>query len=104
MQYIPQSWGGGETYFNHTAIISINYTTHMDFGLDKCAQIALKRGKVVHSQNLIFNFNIEIQEFKQEKTYKYPGIEESEGIQLQQMAERLKKEYTRRLRMILKSE
>jgi hypothetical protein len=37
-----------KTYFNHTVIISINYTTHMDFGLHKCAKIALKRGKLVH--------------------------------------------------------
>jgi hypothetical protein len=36
--------------------------------------------------------------------YSYLGTEESEGIQQQQMKERLKKEYTRRLRMILKSE
>ena len=25
---------------------------HMDFGLDKCAEIVLKRGKLVYSQNL----------------------------------------------------
>ena len=36
--------------------------------------------------------------------YRYLGIEESEGIQHQQTKERLKKEYSRRLRMILKSE
>ena len=36
--------------------------------------------------------------------YKYLGIEESEGVQHQQMKERLKWEYRRRLRMILKSE
>ena len=38
------------------------------------------------------------------KTYKYQGIEEGEGTHHQQMQERLKKEYTTRLRMILKSE
>ena len=47
--------------------------------------------------------NREIQELEQGKTYKYLGIE-SEGIQHQQMKERLKQEYSRRLRMILKSE
>jgi len=36
--------------------------------------------------------------------YKYLEIEESEGIQHQQMKERLKQEYSRRLRMVLKSE
>jgi hypothetical protein len=46
----------------------------------------------------------EIQELEEGKMYKYLGIEESEGIQHQQMKERLKKEYIRRVRMILKSE
>jgi hypothetical protein len=41
---------------------------------------------------------------EQGKTYKYLGTEESDGIHHQQMKERLKKEYTRRLGMILKSE
>jgi hypothetical protein len=36
--------------------------------------------------------------------YKYLGIEESEGIQHQHMKKRLKQEYIRRLRLILKSE
>ena len=76
----------------------------MEFGLEKCAKIAFKRGKLVHSQNLVIDINREIQELEQGKTYKYLGIEESEGIQHQKMKERLKREYSRRLRMILKSE
>ena len=48
--------------------------------------------------------NREIQDLEQGKTYKYLGIDESEGIQHQQLKERLKQEYSRRLRMILKSE
>ena len=74
----------------------------MEFGLEKCAKIAFKRGKLVHWQNLVIDINREIQELEQRKTYL--GIEESEGIQHQQMKERLKQEYSRRLRMILKSE
>ena len=53
-----------------------------------------KRGKLIHSQNIILSFNREIQEFEQGKTCKYPGIEESDGIH-QQMKARLKKEYIR---------
>ena len=60
-------------------------------------------GKLVHSQNLILDFNREIQELEQGKTYKYLDTEESEGIQHQQMKERLKK-YMRRLKAILKSQ
>jgi hypothetical protein len=77
---------------------------HMKFGLDKRAKIVFKKGKPVHSQNLVMDINREIKELEQGKTYKYLGIEESDGIQHQQMKERLKKEYTRRLRIILKSE
>jgi hypothetical protein len=48
--------------------------------------------------------NRKIQELGQGKTYKYLGIEEGEGLQHQQMKDRLKQEYNGRLRMILKSE
>ena len=77
---------------------------NMEFGLEKCAKIIFTRGKLTHFQNLVIDTNREIQELEQGKTYKYLGIEESEGIQHQQMKERLKQEYSRRLRMILKSE
>jgi len=83
---------------------NFNDDIHTESGLEKCAKIAFKRGKLVHSQNLVTDINREIQELEQGKTYKYLGIEESEGIQQQQMKEILKQEYSRRLRMILKSE
>jgi len=75
----------------------------MEFGLEKCAKITFKRGKLIKLQNLVIDINREIQELEQEKMYKYLRIEESEGIH-QQMKERLKQEYRRRLRMILKPE
>jgi hypothetical protein len=65
------------------------------------AEVVLKPGKLVHSQDLIFHFNREIQELEQGKTFKYLETEECEGIQHQQMKERLKKENARRLRMII---
>ena len=76
----------------------------MEFGLEKYAKITFKRGKPTHLQNFVIDNNRGIQELEQEKTYKYLGIEESEGIQHQRMKERLKQEYSRSLRMILKSE
>jgi hypothetical protein len=77
---------------------------HMEFGLEKCAKITLKRGKLISSQNLVTDNNRDIQELEQGKTYKYLGIEESEGIQHQQMKDRLKEENNRRLRIILQPE
>jgi hypothetical protein len=52
----------------------------------------------------VIDSNREIQELEQGKTDKYLGIEESEGIQHQQMKDRLKQEYNKQLRIILKSE
>ena len=62
------------------------------------AKITFKRGKLTHSQNLVIDTNREIQELEQGKTYTYLGIAESEGIQRQQMKERFKQEYSRRLK------
>ena len=76
----------------------------MAFGLEKCAKVTFKRGKLIQAQNLMIDATREIQELEQGKTYKYLGIEEKDGIQHQQMKERLQQEYRRRLRMILKSE
>jgi hypothetical protein len=61
--------------------------------------IAHNRGKLISSQNLVIDNNRQIQELEQGKTYRYLGIEESEGIQHQQMKDRLKQEYNRRVRM-----
>jgi hypothetical protein len=76
----------------------------MEFGLENCAKFTIQRGKSIFSQNLVIDNNREIQQLEQGKTYKYLGIEECEGIQHQQMKERLNQEYNRRLRMVLKSE
>jgi hypothetical protein len=55
----------------------------MEFGLEKCAKVTFKRGKLISLQNLVIDNNREIRELGQGKTYKYLGIEESEGIQHQ---------------------
>jgi len=47
----------------------------MAFGLEKCTKMEFKRGKLVHSQNLVIDINREIQEVEQGKTFKYLGIE-----------------------------
>ena len=84
------------------AVRTFSYDIHIEFGLAKCAKIVFKRGKLVQSQNIILEFNRVTQELEQRKTYKYLGTEKSEGTQHQQLKNRLKKEYTRRLRIILK--
>jgi len=50
--------------------------THKELRLDNYAKIVLKREKLVQSQNLILDFNREMQELEQGKTCKYLRIEE----------------------------
>jgi len=33
---------------------------HTDFGLEKCAKITFKKGRLIHSQNLMIDINREI--------------------------------------------
>jgi hypothetical protein len=75
----------------------------MEFVRDKCAKILRKKGKLVHSLNLLLEISREIQQLERGETYWYLGTEEREGIH-QQMKEGSKGEYTRGLRTISKSE
>ena len=61
---------------------NFSYDIHIEFGLEKCANVTFKRDKLTHSQNLVMDTNREIQEPEQEKMYKYLGIEEIYGINL----------------------
>jgi hypothetical protein len=40
----------------------------MDFGLEKFSSITFKKGKLIHSQNLVIDMNREIQELEKGKT------------------------------------
>ena len=40
----------------------------MDSGLEKCAKITFKKGKLIHLQNLMIDINREIQELEQGKS------------------------------------
>jgi len=40
---------------------------HVEFGLEKCAKVVFKRGKLVHLQNLVIDINREVQELEQGK-------------------------------------
>ena len=76
----------------------------MEFGLEKCAKATFKKGKLVSSEHIGLDDDTIVKDLEHEKTYKYLGIDESDGIQHGTMKERLKKELTRRTRLILKTE
>ncbi len=62
----------------------------MKFGLDKCAKINLKRGKLTTSENIEIDTHTVIQDLEPGKTYKYLGIEECETISNDRMKERIR--------------
>ena len=76
----------------------------MEFGLDKCAKATLKRGKLTETFDIQLDTDICIKELEQENTYKYLGVDEGDGIQHAKMKEKVRKEYYRRVRMVLKTE
>ena len=76
----------------------------MGFGLEKCAKANFKRGKLASTGNIVINDDTEVQGLDQEEVYKYLGVDESDGIQHSKMKEKIRKEYNRRVRLILRTE
>ncbi len=76
----------------------------MEFGLDKCASATFKRGNLKKSSNINLGSAIEIRNLDLGETYKYLGLEESDGINNKQMKDKLRKEYYRRVRKVLDTE
>lgn len=73
----------------------------MEFGIEKCAKASFKKGKLT---SIVIDVDTEIQELDQEGVYKYLGVDESDGIQHSKMKEKIRKEYNRRVRVILRTE
>ena len=76
----------------------------MEFGLDKCAKASFKRGMKVSAEGIPLNDNQVIQDLAHAETYKYLGMEEGEGVQHHKIKVKIRKEYTRRIKLVLKSE
>ena len=76
----------------------------IEFGLDKCPKASFKRGKKVSAEGIPLNDNKVIQDLDQAETYKYLGMEEGEGVQHHKIKVKIRKEYKRRIKLVLKSE
>ena len=77
---------------------------NMEFGLDKCAKATFKRGRLTSTTSITLNDNTKIKDLDQEGAYKYLGVNEGKGIQHNAMKEKIRKEYYRRIRSIMKTE
>jgi len=76
----------------------------MEFGLEKCAKVSMKKGKLSETGDLPLYDGTAIKELDVDHGYKYLGILQSDGIKMEEVTEIAKREYFRRIRLILKSE
>ena len=74
----------------------------MEFGLDKCARVSIKRGRQVSI--MVNDEESGLRNLETAEIYKYLGIAEKEDIQHDDMKIQIQKEYLRRIRLILSTE
>jgi hypothetical protein len=95
---------GEELGIEINIVKTISNDIKMEFGLEKCARVSLKRGKVHRKKYIGSTKENEIKELDLMKTYKCLGVEENHNIEHKKEKERLVKEYMRRLRLILNTQ
>ena len=77
----------------------------MKFGLDKCAIAHFVNGKLSgHNTGVRVGKTETITGLEPGQVYKYLGVDEGNGIQHSTMRERLRREYFRRVKMVLRTE
>lgn len=76
----------------------------MEFGIDKCALVAIRGGHVIETENIEVEDLEPIKSLERGTFYKYLGIEECQSLDHEGMKSKLIQEYFHRLRKILKSQ
>ena len=74
----------------------------MEFGVSKCANLVVKRGKRARSDEIVLSDEESILE-ADDNGYKYLGILEFDDIVQKEMKEKVKTTYLKRLKFVLKS-
>ena len=94
---------------NQDQIDSLVQTVHlfsedigMQFGLNKCGVLVLKRGKILKQDGITLP-NGQMMKEIDESGYKYLGIVEIDKIKETEMKDKFASEYKRRLKLVLKS-
>ena len=75
----------------------------MEFGIEKCAMLAMEKGKIVKSVGIEFPDRKVIKSLQEGESYKYLGILEADKFLEEKMKLNVSKEYIRSLRKVLKS-
>ena len=75
----------------------------MEFGIEKCAVLVLKRGKVVKSEGIKLPDNKKMRPLEENEGYKYLGILQADQIEQKEMKEKVGNEYKRKVRKLLET-
>ncbi|XP_045474936.1 uncharacterized protein LOC123680863 [Harmonia axyridis] len=83
-------------------VATFSETIRMEMGLDKCARLKVKRGKISENDSNILNPNA-IQNLGMDETYKYLGIQQALEIKNAEMKEAFSKKLFHRVNQVLQS-
>ena len=75
----------------------------MEFGIEKCAMLAMKSSKRHMTDGMEQPNHDKIRTLGENETYKYLGILEADTIKQVEIKEKIRKEYLRRTRKLLKT-
>ncbi|XP_044751668.1 uncharacterized protein LOC123311664 [Coccinella septempunctata] len=84
-------------------VASFSQTIRMEMGLDKCAVIHVKRGRLVDGEEMLVQDGIAIQRLAPEETYKYLGVQQALEIRTSDAKASFQQKFFDRVKKILKS-
>ena len=75
----------------------------MQFGIEKCAILVIKKGKIVKSDGIELPNDKVIKSLEEGESYKYFGVLEADQVMVNEMKVEVQKEYNRRVRKMLET-
>lgn len=84
-------------------VTSFTRTIKMELGLEKCAVIHVKRGKLSEGNTMMIEDDLGIQRLTQEDTYKYLGIQQGMEIKSNEAKESFEYKFLNRLKKTLQA-
>ena len=75
----------------------------MQFGIDKCAMLVMEKGKIVKSDGIQLPNEKVIKSLEDGESYKCLGVLEADEVMVNEMKDKVKKEYHRRVRKVLET-
>ena len=75
----------------------------MQFGINKCAILVMKKRKIVKSHGIHLPNDKVIKSLEEGESYKYLGVLEADEVMVNEMKDKVKKAYYRRVRKVLET-